>query len=445
MGVVALVFLLGITNLGLGFGLAVLLRWHVEGSIARVVASPMDVPVEAAPPGSNATTDVAHIDEATETLPGLPPLARFVAPPELPKTEDIPQEWLDIIGELAQPQTFVEAAVHVLRLEVGRYRDQLARFDLQARQFLADENLESLASCLQGMRRVNEEWLTVQSDAARHLRERNGQMGALASVGNGLEETLMAQAAQIESTCSNIEHLNFKQDLQRASRRLYQEICLLLDMAHALRDRMQDALLAIMHQERRIDSLHKRLQVDGLTGLVNRAGLEVYLTQWWRDDPTRIRQVSLALVDLDRFSSYNLAYGAGVADLLLLQFGKLVAEAVDKSRGVEIAVRFDGQRFAILFGDTGPQNATSSVERLRQTLEATRFEFGGIELAISISAGVIEILNADTCTTAMERLANCVRESKKAGRNRTYQDKGQGPVATQPPTFQVPMRNVALA
>ena len=62
-------------------------------------------------------------------------------------------------------------------------------------------------------------------------------------MGGLLEDILLDQQAQIETTCSNIDVLDFSTEVTVGCKRLIIEISKLLDMAHILRDRMQESLI----------------------------------------------------------------------------------------------------------------------------------------------------------------------------------------------------------
>jgi diguanylate cyclase (GGDEF)-like protein len=207
---------------------------------------------------------------------------------------------------------------------------------------------------------------------------------------------------------------------------------------------MHESLLAIVMHEKRMDSFDKRLQLDGLTGIYNRAGLEAVFHEWWRDDPTRIRLVSVALLDLDRFARLNEQFGVTVGDHVLQGFSGLLKDLMRKDRGYDVACRFAGQRFAVFFGDTGPRAATSAIERMRQSIEATCFEYRGEEIQVTVSVAVTEVKVDDSTMTLFERLRKTLREAKKAGRNGTWLDDGTGPTAVEPPSYEVKGRIVRL-
>lgn len=443
-----LLLVMAIGNIALGYGLAVAFSGARAPSFDLWWLLPDRFWLPRVPQRAAARLP-ERIDDRPASTPTDEPAVPAVAivdatEPQQRADEEIPQEWLDLLDETIECNSFVEASVQVLKLEVGRYREELLRIDEDVRACAKSGVGGGVNNCLHELRDCNEAWLARQAEATKHLSSRQGGLGDFSDMGSALEDILLEQTAQIETTCSNIEHLDFVSDLADGCRRLSGEISKLVDMAHSLRDRMHESLLSIMRHEKRIDSIDKRLQLDGLTGLYNLTGIEKVFDEWWRDDPNRIRQVSVAEIDIDQVGRFNRTHGAHAGDRLIQAVGGLVDQLVRKDRGFDVASRVSGQRFLAFFGDTGPRAATSAVERIRQTIAATTFECDSDELEITVSCGVAEVGTKEGTASLMKRLGKCIRSAKGAGRNTTFLDEGAGPAAVEPPVYEVKGRVVSL-
>ncbi len=415
-----LVIIIGVLNATVGFAIAIYI----------------DRPCEAPAP-SGLMQKKPAVKPARKPRPAhVPDDGPMLADDDAPPTEEIPNEWLEQLeSENIVANTFVEASVQVLRLEVGKYRDRLIELDKRVRQCLHSGESKELGGILADLKKTNQEWLAQQADAADHLSSKTGSLGSFEEMGGMLEETLLEQTAQIETTCSNIDHLDFESDLSAGCRRLIGETRKLIDLAHLLRDRMQESLLTVVQAENRLPELDKKLLFDSLTGVHNRTGLERLFEDLWRDDPNRVRQISCAMIDLDRFARLLERFGAVACDKLLASFASFFEELVQGDRGQDVVARFDGQRFVAFLADTGPRAATSTIEHIRQTIAESTFELGGDEFELTVSCGVTEVLNDDTTDTLYQRLRRAVRAAKKQGRNRTCLDEGTGAEAVDPPEF----------
>ncbi len=427
-----LVIIIGLLNVTVGFAVAI----YVDRLRKAPAPSELMQKKPVAPPKVRPAPKPAHVPDDG------PMLADDDAPP----TEEIPDEWLEQLeSENIVANSFVEASVQVLRLEVGKYRDRLIELDKRIRGCLYNGESKELGGVLADLKKTNQEWLAQQADAADHLSSKTGNLGTFKELGGMLEETLLEQTAQIETTCSNIDHLDFESDLSAGCRRLIGETRKLIDLAHLLRDRMQESLLTVVQAENRLPELDKNLLFDSLTGVHNRTGLERLFDDLWRDDPNRVCQISCAMIDIDRFARLLERFGAVACDKLLASFASFFEEMVQGDRGQDVVARFDGQRFVTFMADTGPRAATSTIEQIRQTIAESTFELGGDEFELTISCGVTEVLNDDTTDTLYQRLRRAVRAAKKQGRNRTCLDEGTGPEAVDPPEFEVTGRIIRVS
>lgn len=427
---VAFTLLISILNLALGFGLAVALE-----------AAPRWLERRA-----QALQQRKQSRAAATVKPETPSAAQAPTGPAPTPVVELPNEWLNSLEtEAVVATSFVEASVQVLRLEVGRYRERLLDIDARLRECAAGVSDESLMQIAAELVDVNRDWLTKQADAAGHLSQRRGSLGAFEEAGQELETTLLEQAAQIETTLSNLDSLDLTTDATLAQKKLSRELGRLVDLAHSLRDRMSESLLTIMVAEKKVGSFDRKFQIDALTALPNRFGWEVMLHDWWREDLPRQRLVSCVMIDLDRVGKLNEKYGARRVDWIIGGVARWVGDQLRADRGYDRAVRFSGQNLVLFLGDTGPRNALSAAERIRQTLEVTTFEIGDQTLELSATFAVVEIDKKDTSAKLVKRLQQTLRHAKQAGRNRTSLDEGSGPQDVEPPQFQVKARVVRLA
>ncbi len=424
-----LVFTVAVLNLGLGFALGVWLR--------RMAPAPGSAPILAsAGPIFEPAPDAAPVEEEPET-------ELIIAAPE--HSDDIPAEWLDMLEGVEATVSFVEAAVHVFRLELGRYRDELIAVDLKARNSGDDPEQAAMEECLAELKQSNESYLARQAGAASHLGDKTGgELGEMSAVAQELTTVLMDQGAQIETTVNNIAILDFSSDRAEGCHRLTVEITKLLDTCHSVRDEMHTALLKVMQAEGRLAGLERNLRIDALTDLTNRTGLEATIADFVSGDPQRQRIVSMALADIDDLDQVNRRYGALVGDEVIAAVGRIVDDCLRKSRGYDFTARFDGQRFLIFLADTGPRNATSLAERIRQTVEQSTMEYQGALLPVTVTFGVAEFLSNDSSESIYARLFKAVREAKRAGGNCTMLDDGEGPQAITPPEYKVKGRAITL-
>ncbi len=179
-----------------------------------------------------------------------------------------------------------------------------------------------------------------------------------------------------------------------------------------LRVRVRSALK--MH--RLVQMLAQCAQLDGLTGLWNRA----YFDKRWSDEIAAAqrhgRAVSLAMLDVDHFKSINDTYGHPAGDSVLQGLSKVLQR---ECRQEDIACRYGGEEFALIMPDTAPAAGAQVCERIRIALAEgnwPRHPERGVTVSIGLtgSARPIDIAPALWVEAADKNLYT----AKKTGRNR---------------------------
>lgn len=187
-----------------------------------------------------------------------------------------------------------------------------------------------------------------------------------------------------------------------------------------LRVRLRSALR--MH--RLIQMLAQRAQIDGLTGLWNRAHFEDRWTEETKRAERSGNALSLALFDLDHFKQINDSLGHPVGDAVIQGFAGLVQQS---GRQADIACRYGGEEFAVIMPDTTPEQALILCDRIRTALEGSDWP-GKPERQITVSVGVA---GCDGATSVgrdawIETVDKNLYRSKSEGRNRVTMTKLPG-------------------
>jgi two-component system, cell cycle response regulator len=141
---------------------------------------------------------------------------------------------------------------------------------------------------------------------------------------------------------------------------------------------MQEQLLSREHD------LEAMAYHDELTGVANRRyavrQLHALLSRARRHD----QELSVVLLDADRFKALNDRHGHGAGDEVLRG---LAARLRSRVREEDIVARFGGEEFLIVLPDTGPDGAATAAEDLRAAVAAQPFPIGRLALALTVSVG----------------------------------------------------------
>ena len=167
--------------------------------------------------------------------------------------------------------------------------------------------------------------------------------------------------------------------------------------------------------------VYNQAVTDGLTGLYNRRHMQEVLV----DERRRARRyghpLSVIMLDVDSFKTYNDTYGHVQGDVLLRMAAVILRESV---RGVDIVGRYGGEEFIIVLPETTAAEAYQTAERLR--LAVARTVFPGFptdpDLVVfkTISLGVATFPDCTDDPQALVTLAdNALYRAKHGGRNQT--------------------------
>jgi diguanylate cyclase len=426
--VILLTLIIGVLNVCLGYALAVWLGYGPPDVQAAWDAIndhlPRSTPAseESLPP---AEPPVAAVEEPPAAAPEEPPAASPVAAP----------------AELQLNEKYVETSVLKLNIAMMKSSLRATRIDTRLRECAGQSDPLTIQACLADLREDCEIYLADQSEAAANLHDRLGEMGELSALGEEIEMTNLEQAAQIETTLSNLQHMDFQSDLATANLRLREEIHRLCTARDKLRDNQEAAFLAIARHQNRLNQIEQQLYRDPLTGLLNRIGLEATLWQWWHEGRYKSRPISGALFDLDAFGHVNQEHGSAVGDRVLFRMARFLEAAVDRH---DLSCRFTGGSFLVVMLDAGPRAAAKKAALLRQLIEKLTFLNGDVRIRLTVSGGVTEFLPDDADDAPVKRLIEAFHEAKRAGPNRLFLHDGTAPILLESPDLGAEENEIAL-
>ncbi len=168
----------------------------------------------------------------------------------------------------------------------------------------------------------------------------------------------------------------------------------------------------------RLIKINKELSIrDPLTGLYNRRFIDEVFEREIERSKRNKRDLSVVMVDIDKFKKLNDTYGHKAGDMILKTFA---SKMVENLRSSDVIGRYGGEEFIIIMPDTEKSKAYEVAERLRKILSSTEFTLPeGKNITVTASFGVATFpedgSNIDRIVhVADERLY----KAKKEGRNR---------------------------
>ena len=181
-------------------------------------------------------------------------------------------------------------------------------------------------------------------------------------------------------------------------------------------DYLLSVLEDVTERIRAVEQLSYQAHYDALTGLPNRALFTKKVSEALTQITDRGHELSVFLLDLDRFKSVNDSLGHPIGDALLKAVGQRLRECMHES---DLVARFGGDEFAILQNHQGNQRdaAVGLANRINNAISIP-FEIDGHQIIIGTSTG---IAFAPQHSMDVDYLVKCadlaLHQAKSAGRN----------------------------
>lgn len=156
-------------------------------------------------------------------------------------------------------------------------------------------------------------------------------------------------------------------------------------------------------------SVIRKAHLDNLTGVLNRHGLDQFLTTPGLD----LSSYTMLMIDIDHFKVINDTYGHQTGDEVLAGIANILSSHM---RQGDISARFGGEEFICLIRNLSPELADSVANRIRVEIENTKFSSESLNLTVSI--GCTAWRKNEVFLDVMERADQLLYKAKDSGRNK---------------------------
>jgi diguanylate cyclase len=176
------------------------------------------------------------------------------------------------------------------------------------------------------------------------------------------------------------------------------------------------SLFVLMLSYKLNQKLESFATIDGLTGVLNRRGLEDAAIKM-QDICKRINlSMSILLIDIDHFKKVNDKYGHLTGDDVLRHLSKQIASIL---RSSDVLGRYGGEEFCVFLPNTNEGDAVGLAERIRAGVEANPFIDDQETIKTTVSIGVADSVRAGYDFKGLVATADsAMYGAKKGGRNR---------------------------
>jgi len=150
---------------------------------------------------------------------------------------------------------------------------------------------------------------------------------------------------------------------------------------------------------------------DLLTKLYNRRKFEMELQKEIARAKRYHSPLSLALFDADHFKQINDTLGHAAGDKAL----QIIANEISRNiRQNDIASRWGGEEFTVIFPGTKREGAHATAEKIRASIEGATT---GLDASITCSVGIAEFDPSESHEMLLKRLDQALYQAKDNGRN----------------------------
>ncbi|MDJ0662281.1 MAG: diguanylate cyclase [Crocosphaera sp.] len=157
---------------------------------------------------------------------------------------------------------------------------------------------------------------------------------------------------------------------------------------------------------------------DSLTGLYNRRYLYEFLKKEIVKSQRYKTEIGIILMDIDHFKQINDNYSHGLGDVVLEDIGEFL---MDNIRESDIACRYGGEEFILIFPHASLENTYQRAETLRRKIKRLHFRYQQHHLkSVTVSVGVANFPHHGVTGEEVVHHADlALYAAKEQGRDRT--------------------------
>ncbi|MCB1971653.1 MAG: GGDEF domain-containing protein [Geminicoccaceae bacterium] len=238
-----------------------------------------------------------------------------------------------------------------------------------------------------------------------------GDVGIVQQSTGNYGETLSRAVAVLTNIDSRDDVLGLTQELHGATLEMQEH-------TEQLRAELRGREAEIGKLRQALDEAHMASRTDPLTGIGNRGLFDERLAEAVEQAHMERQPLSLVLLDIDHFKSFNDRHGHQVGDVVIRLVATRLREMV---KGRDLPARYGGEEFAVILPQTPCPGAAVLAEMIRKVLATSQVKLKSSEKAlgtVTASFGISSLRAGDSVDDLIGRADRALYEAKHAGRNR---------------------------
>jgi diguanylate cyclase len=192
----------------------------------------------------------------------------------------------------------------------------------------------------------------------------------------------------------------------------------MLETNGVLEARLTASKFEISNLQQNLEAIRAETLTDPLTGLGNRKYFDRAIETSVEQALANHEPLSLMMLDIDYFKSFNDNYGHLTGDQVLRLVGMSLKQTI---KGQDITARYGGEEFVVILPNTTLRQALTVADNIRRAVMSKQLKkksTGEILGRVTVSVGVSMLQPGDDTHSLIERADACLYAAKRNGRNR---------------------------
>lgn len=301
------------------------------------------------------------------------------------------------------PKALIELSLEVLRLVLdGTHHERRS----------SQHFLDGINSDLATLQKTTNQSVGQGSALYEHRSEMTSELATLAgSIRQGLGEHKNLEAWRPTLTDLTKELLVLAERnkaLEKREKALVEQLSYNEGKINNLFEQTQD-------YRRRLHDQERKMFLDNLTRVYNRAALNERLEHEYRRWLRYQHPLSVAMIDIDHFKEVNDNYGHLAGDKVLKIIARTIRQNLEET---DFIARFGDDEFMLILPDVSEEERTKRLSNIRENITQLPFRFREQNVSITVSVGATLFHGNDTPDDILERTEKALFSAKSAGDNR---------------------------
>jgi len=276
---------------------------------------------------------------------------------------------------------------------------------------LSEADLERIHTTFFSPARITDRIDTVGSRVADEISQVMAMIDAAAGTAQNYSENLAGMSEKISSAKDREGLRTIVESLVQTTNDMHQT-------NNSLELKLNASKQEINQLQENLEAVRTESLTDPMTGLANRKFFDDALTTAMAEAVERGEPLSLMMIDIDHFKTFNDTYGHQTGDQVL----RLVASSLKQNvKGQDVAARYGGEEFSVILPNTLLRAGVTVGDHIRRAVMAKELikRSTGQHLGrITVSVGVATLRRGDNAQSLIERADSCLYGAKRNGRNR---------------------------